>query len=156
MTKRLLATLLTTSFLLLAAPGGYGFESGDILRLKQAGIADETLRVLIREKSLETGAFTIDEVLALKKAGVSDATLRMLIAEQSFLKDRQPIIYGRLLQPIRFTSLQDVIHLKEAGLSDAVILAILDVLHAENPRECTKAWDMLDSMGILVDKRGGR
>ncbi len=156
MAKRLLATLLTTTFLLLAAPGGHGFESGDILRLKQAGIADETLRVLIREKSIETGAFTIDEVLALKKAGVTDATLRMLIAEQSFLKDRQPVIYGRLLHPIRFTSIQDLIRLKEAGLSDAVIVAILTVLREENPQECREAWDMLKSMGILVDKRGGR
>ncbi|MFZ0243754.1 MAG: hypothetical protein WAL90_19095 [Desulfobacterales bacterium] len=156
MVKRLLATLLTTSLLLLAAPGGHGFESRDILRLKQAGIADETLRVLIREKSVETGAFTIDEILALKKAGVADATLRMLIAEQSFLKDRQPVIYGRLLHPLRFTSIQDVIQLKEAGLSDAVIVAILNVLREENPQARQKAWDMLNSMGILVDQRGDR
>lgn len=156
MAKHFLTTLLTATFLFIAAPGGYGLESRDMLRLKQAGIADETLRVLIQEKSVETGALTVDEVLALKKAGVSDVTLRMLIAEQSFLKDRQPIIYGRLLHPIRFTSIQDVIQLKEAGLSDAVIVAILNVLREENPQESREAWDMLKSMGILVDKRGGR
>lgn len=156
MVKRLSTSLLTAWLLLFAAPGGYGLESRDILRLKQAGIADETLRVLIREKSLETGALTIDEVLALKKAGVSDVTLRMLIAEQSFLKDRQPIIYGRQFHAIRFTSIQDVIQLKEAGLSDAVIVAILNVLRQDNPAASQEAWDMLNSMGILVDKRGGR
>ncbi|MGA8242333.1 MAG: hypothetical protein WB818_17295, partial [Desulfobacterales bacterium] len=95
MKHRHLATLLAASLLFFLPTVGHGLESRDIIRLKQAGVSDETVRVLIREKSLETGAFKVDEILALKKAGLSEATLRMLIAEHSFLKDRQPIVYGQ-------------------------------------------------------------
>ena len=156
MKHRYLATLLAASFLSFLPIVGSGLESRDIIRLKQAGVSDETVRVLIREKSLETGAFKVDEILTLKKAGLSDATLRMLIAEHSFLKDRQPIVYGEQLHAIKFTSVQDVIRLKEAGLSDTVIQAILLVLQEDNSADSKKAWDMLNSMGILIDKRGGR
>lgn len=156
MKHRYLATLLAASLLFFLPIVGSGLESRDIIRLKQAGVSDETVRVLIREKSLETGAFKVDEILTLKKAGLSDATLRMLIAEHSFLKDRQPIVYGQQLHAIKFTSVQDVIRLKEAGLSDTVIQAILLVLQEDNSADSQKAWDMLNSMGILIDKRGRR
>jgi hypothetical protein len=156
MKHRYLATLLAASFISFLPTVGSGLESRDIIRLKQAGVTDETVRVLIREKSLETGAFKIEEILTLKKAGLSEATLRMLIAEHSFLNDRQPIVYGEQLHAIKFTSVQDVIRLKEAGLSDTVIQAILRVLQEDNSTDTKKAWDMLNSMGILIDKRGGR
>jgi hypothetical protein len=51
---------------------------------------------------------------------------------------------------------QDVIRLKEAGLSDTVIQAILRVLQEDNSADSQKAWEMLNSMGILIDKRGVR
>ena len=156
MTHRYLAILLAASVISFWPTVGSGLESRDIVRLKQAGVTDETVRVLIREKSLETGAFKVDDILTLKKAGLSEATLRMLIAEHSFLKDRQPVVYGEQLHAIKFTSVQDVIRLKEAGLSDTVIQAILRVLQEDNSTDTKKAWDMLNSMGILIDKRGGR
>ena len=156
MTHRYLATLLVASVIAFLPTAGSGLESRDIIRLKQAGVSDETVRVLIREKSLETGAFKVDDILTLKNAGLSEATLRMLIAEHSFLKDRQPIVYGEQLHAIKFTSVQDVIRLKEAGLSDTVIQAILRVLQEDNSADSKKAWDMLNSMGILIDKRGCR
>jgi hypothetical protein len=156
MKTRLLATLLAAGLLWLVPIAGHGLESRDIIRLKQAGVSDDTVRDLIREKSLETGAFTVDEILALKNAGLSEVTLRMLIAEHSFLKERQPIVYGQQLHAIKFTSVQDVIRLKEAGLSDTVIQAVLLVLREDNSADSQKAWEMLTAMGILVDKRGGR
>jgi len=156
MKHRYLATLLAASVIAFLPTVASGLESGDIIRLKQAGVSDETVRVLIREKSLETGAFTVDDILTLKNAGLSEATLRMLIAEHSFLKDRQPIVYGEQLHAITFTSVQDVIRLREAGLSDAVIQAILRVLQEDNSADSQKAWEMLNSMGILIDKRGVR
>ena len=156
MTHRYLATLLAASVISFWPTVGSGLESRDIVRLKQAGVTDETVRVLIREKSLETGAFKVDDILTLKKAGLSEATLRMLIAEHSFLKDRQPVVYGEQLHAIKFTSVQDVIRLKENGLSDTVIQAILRVLQEDNSADSQKAWDMLNSMGILIDKRGVR
>jgi hypothetical protein len=156
MKRGLIPTLLAVFFLFLFSAVGRGMESRDIVRLKQAGVSDETVRALIREKSFETGAFNVDDILALKKAGLSEATLRMLIAEHSFLTNRHPIVYGQQIHAIRFTSVQDVIRLKEAGLSDTVIQAILRVLQEDDSAEGRKAWEMLNSMGILVDKRGSR
>jgi hypothetical protein len=156
MKHRYLATLLAASFISFLPAVGSGMESRDIIRLKQAGVSDETVRVLIREKSLETGAFKVEDILTLKKAGLSETTVQMLITEHSFLKDRQPIVYGEQLHAITFTSVQDVIRLKEAGLSDAVIQAVLRVLQEDNSADGQKAWEMLNSMGILIDKRGVR
>ncbi len=132
---------------------GLCLNSADLIRLKQAGIHDDTIQLLIREKSIETGAFTVEEILSLKQAGFSEATLRMLIVEGSFLKDRQPIVYGENLRSVKFTTVNDVIRLKEAGLSDEVIQAILLVVRDESSADRQRAWNMLDSMGIWVDKR---
>jgi hypothetical protein len=80
----------------------------------------------------------------------------MLIVEHSFLKDRQPIVYGENLHTVKFTTINDVIRLKEAGLNDEVIQAILLVVSDEYSGDRQRAWDMLDTMGIWVDTRGGR
>jgi hypothetical protein len=135
---------------------GHSLGSEELIRLKKAGIQESTIQLIIREKSIETGAFTVDEILSLKQAGFSETTLRMIIAENSFLKDRQPIVYGENLQTIKFTTISDVIRLTEAGLSDEVIQAILLVSQDGYSGDRQRAWNMLDSMGIWVDKRGFR
>ena len=132
---------------------GLCLNSAELIRLKKAGIHDDTIRLLIQEKSVETNAFTVEEILSLKQAGFSEATLRMLIVESSFLKDRQPVVYGENLRSVKFTTVNDVIRLKEAGLSDEVIQAILLVVRDESSADRERAWRMLDSMGIWVDKR---
>ena len=144
-------------FLIIFLPSaGYCLGSEELIRLKKAGIQESTIQLIIREKSIETGAFTVEEILSLKQAGFSETTLRMIIAENSFLKDRQPIIYGENLQTIKFTTINDVIRLKEAGLSDEVIQAILLVSQDGFSGDRERAWNMLNSMGIWVDKRGWR
>ena len=144
-------------FLMISLPSvGYCLGSEELIRLKKAGIQESTIQLIIREKSIETGAFSVDEILSLKQAGFSETTLRMIIAENSFLKDRQPIIYGENLQTIKFTTISDVIRLKEAGLSDEVIQAILLVSQDGFSGDRERAWNMLNSMGIWVDKRDYR
>jgi hypothetical protein len=134
----------------------YSLGSNELIRLKKAGIQESTIQIIIREKSIETGAFTVDEILSLKQAGFSETTLQMIIAENSYLKDRQPIVYGENLQTIKFTTINDVIRLKEAGLSDEVIQAILLVSQDGYSGDRERAWNMLNSMGIWVDKRDYR
>jgi len=146
--------VIAALLLLLFPLSGLALDSREILLLKQAGIQDETIRLMIQEKTIETGAFTVEQILALKKARIAEQTIQMLIREQTFLKDRQPIIYGEQTQSIKFATIQDVIRLKEAGLSDEVIQAIILVQRSEDSVQKQKAWEMLRSMGIIVDQRG--
>ena len=133
---------------------GWCLDSGQLLLLKDNGIQDETIRLLIRQKSIETGAFTVEEIVALKQSGIEEPTIQMLIQEQSFMKDRQTIVYGKEIQSIKFATILDVIRLKEAGLSDEIIRAIILVQRSEDSLERQKAWGLLRSMGIIVDQRG--
>lgn len=155
--RRMMQTIVMSVFLLFfLSTVGHCLRSEELIRLKKAGLHDDTIQLLIQEKSIETGAFTVEEILSLKQAGFSETTLRMLIAENSFLKDRQPVVYGENLHTVRFTTINDVIRLKEAGLSDEVIQAILLVVQDGYSGDRQRAWDMLNSMGIWVDKRGFR
>lgn len=146
--------LIFTAFLLwFVALPGWGLDSRELILLKEAGIEDQTIRLMIQEKTIETGAFTVEEILTLKKSGITEQTIQMLIQDQTFLKDRQTIVYGEEIKSVRFATVQDVIRLKEAGLSDEVIKAIIVVQRSEDSVQRQKAWDMLQSMGILVDQR---
>ena len=128
----------------------------DIAALKKAGVSDQTIQLIAREKVIETAAFSVDEIVAIKKAGVGDETLQTLIKEGSFLKNSDPIVYGRHVRPIRFTSARDVIELKKAGLSDELIQAIIAVSAERSYSQREEAYDLLRGMGIVVDTRDDR
>ena len=146
--------VITAALLLLFPLSGWSLNGQQLLLLKQAGIEDETIGLMIREKSIETGAFTVEEIVALKESGIREETIQMLIQEQTFLKDRQTVVYGKEIQSVTFATVEDVIRLKQAGLSDETIQAIVLVQRSEDSVERRKAWDMLRSMGIIVDQRG--
>jgi hypothetical protein len=135
----------------------HAMSSEALIALKQAGISDETIQVLVEEKALETAAFTVQELVALKESGISEETIRLVVREGSFMKDREPIVYGKELRPISFTTAQDIIDLKNAGISDDVIKAII-VYGSEDSCEedRDRAWEMLTNMGIVVDQRRRR
>ncbi len=134
---------------------GLCLDGKDIIRLKKGGISDETIQLMVREKTIETCAFTIQEILDLKNAGLKDKTIRMLIKDGSFMKDAEPIVYGKDIRSIRFTTVKDIIELKDAGVSDEVIQAIIIFGSRDvNDIERDKAWEMLKHMGIMIDMRG--
>ena len=110
----------------------------------------------MRQKVIETCAFTIDEILDLKKAGLSEKTIQMVIKEGSFMKGAEPIVYGRDIRRSNFMTANDIIELKNAGLSDKTIQAII-IFGARdvNDLEREKAWEMLRNMGIFIDLRKG-
>lgn len=145
-------SLLVALFLLVPVEGGC-LNSREIIRLKKAGLEDETIQVLIQEKSIETGAFSVDDILELKKAGLKDTTIRLFIRENSHLRGREPRIYGSEIQSLTFTTVNDIIRLREAGISDEVIEAILLVIRDGNRGDQQRAWQMLESMGIRIDLR---
>lgn len=140
---------------LIFAAAAWGISSEDIQRLHAAGLSGETIQVVIREKVVETCAFTVQELIDLKKkAKLSDKTMQMMISEGSFLKDRSPVVYGQDVKPLNLTTADDIIKLKQAGVSDDVIQAI--IISGSSSRSQTdreRAWQMLNSMGIVVDSR---
>jgi len=132
-----------------------GLNSESIVRLKEAGLGDATLQLMIREKTVETAAFSVQEIIDLKNAGLSEKTIQMLIQEGSFLKDTAPVVYGKDVRSIEFSTARDIIELKRAGISDEVIQAIIHVVGESVDSQRQQAYDLLKKMEIRVDLRGG-
>jgi hypothetical protein len=154
MKKTTLCSILSIFSSLFLVAVGVCLDGEDIIRLKQAGIGDDTIQLMLREKTTETCAFTVQELIDLKKGGVSDQTIKMLINEGSFLKDKESVVYGKNIRPIKFTTAKDIIELRDAGLSDETIRAIIRVGSGNvNDVEREKAWEMLNDMGIVIDRR---
>jgi hypothetical protein len=131
----------------------FGIDAAGIARLKKAGVGDETLAAMVRERSVETGAFSVEDILAMKAAGVGDSALQTLIAEGSFLKDREPIVYGKDFRAIRFVTAADIIRLKQAGVGDEVLQAVVAASRSGSDTERNEALRLLERMGIWVDVR---
>jgi len=131
----------------------FGLDAKDAVRLKKAGVSDQTLELMAKEKLIETAAFTVDEILAMKAAGIGESTLQTILVEGSFLKDREPIVYGKDLRSIRCTTAADIIELKKAGVSDEVLQAIVAVSRRDSDVDRDEALKLLRDMGIWVDVR---
>ena len=155
MKKTLLIISCIAVLLFIIAHPIFGLNSESIVRLKEAGVSDATIQIMIREKAVETAAFSVQEIIDMKKAMISEKTIQMVIKEGSFLKDTAPIIYGKDVRSIEFTTARDVIELKKAGISDEVIQAILYVVGQSTDSQRKNAYDLLRDMEIRVDLRGG-
>jgi hypothetical protein len=134
---------------------GWSLNSESVVRLKQAGVSDATLQIMIRERTVETAAFSVQEIIDLKNAGVSEKTIQMVIQEGSFLKDTAPIVYGQNIRSIVFTTVQDIIELKKAGITDEVIQAIIQIVGDSSDSQREQAYDLLKRMKIKVDLQNG-
>ena len=138
---------------IFTATNSLGIDAEGIVRLKKAGVGDATIELMVKERTVETAAFTVQDIAAMKAAGVGEAALQTLIREGSFMKDREPVIYGNELRSIRLTSAADIIQLKEAGVSDNVLQAIVEVSRRDADADRDQALQMLREMGIWVDLR---
>jgi hypothetical protein len=136
----------------LSSPG-FCLDAEGIASLNQAGIDGETIQVIIREKVIETCAFTVPEILDLKKSGMSNETIRTVVENASFMKDTKPVVYGQDTKPIKLTTVADIIELKNAGVSDEVIEALISETKDEDDEDRERAWQMLRNMGIIIDRR---
>jgi hypothetical protein len=135
---------------LLSSPA-LGITDKEVIALKKAGVGDALMGLIVKEKVLETCAFTVDEIIAMKKAGIGDETLGLIIREGSFLKGEDEIVYGRATRPLKASTIDDILHLKRSGISDDLIRAII-VFHSGSSSEADrlKAWEMLKSMGMII------
>ena len=138
----------------LSVEAGLCLSGEEIVNLKKAGISDETIQLMVKEKTVETCAFTIEEIVNIKKAGVSDKTIQILIKEGSFMKNAGTVVYGKDVRPIKFATVKDIIELKNSGLSDEVIEAIISVAgKTGDDIQRERAWDMLKSIEIHVETK---
>lgn len=154
MKKKTLSIVFSILLPLVFINQGLCLDGKDIIILKKAGISSETIQTIAREKTIETCSFTLQEIVELKNAGLKDKTIRMLIKDGSFMKDAEPIVYGKDIRSIKFTTAKDIIELKDAGVSDEVIQAIIIFGSRDvNDVERDKAWKMLKNMGIMIDMR---
>ncbi len=156
MCKKLVITGFLIFWIIITAQPAATLSGNGVIQLKKAGVSDQTIEVIAKEKVIETAAFSIDDIVAMKKAGVGETTLQMLIKEGSFLRSSEPIVYGDRTRSIRFTTAQDVIELKQAGLSDEVIQSIIAVTGERYYSQQEEAFDLLRGMDIVVDTRKGR
>ena len=138
---------------IFTATNSLGIDAEGIVRLKKAGVGDATIELMVKERTVETAAFTVQDIAAMKAAGIGEAALQTLIREGSFMKDCEPVIYGNELRSIRLTSAADIIQLKEAGVSDNVLQAIVEVSRRDADADRDQALQMLREMGIWVDFR---
>jgi hypothetical protein len=143
-------------FIIITVQPAATLSGKGIVQLKKAGVSDQTIELIAKEKVVETAAFSIEDIVAMKKAGVAETTLRMLVKEGSFLSNSVPIVYGNTTRSLRFTTAQDVIELKQAGLSDEVIQSIIAVTGERYYSQQEEAFDLLRGMDIVVDTRGDR
>ena len=153
MKKKLTYIFFTILFIPLVCDPGLCLDGKDIVKLKEGGISDAVIQLVMQEKIIETCAFTVDEILSMKRAGMGNETILKIIENASFMKDAKTIEYGKDIRPVRFSSVEDIIELKRAGISDEVIEAIVSGSDEINSEDYDRAWRMLENMGLIVDER---
>ena len=140
-------------FIFICPEAGLCLSGEEIIKLKKAGLSDETIQLMVKEKTIETCAFTAEEIVNLKKAKVSDKTIQILIKEGSFMKNAGTIVYGKDIRPLKFATVEDIVELKNFGFSDEVIQAIIFVTgKTGDDIQRQRAWDILNNLEILVKK----
>jgi len=146
------AIFLATAVLGWTAPV-LALDDKTLVGLHRAGLSDATIAAIVRTKAIETGRITLNQVQRMRAAGIGDDTIRLMVENGAAGKppDR---IYGQTTRSIETMGLQDLIGLKEAGFSDAVIQAIVIYRSAESSAtDRHKAWQMLTNMGLISDQR---
>ena len=67
------------------------------------------------------------------------------------MRGPQKVVYGRDTRPLRLSSVNDIIALKDAGMSDDVIQAIVRVAGSRKDEDYYRSWEMLENMNLEVD-----
>jgi len=134
----------------------WSLSGQNVVVLKKAGVSDQTIQVIAKEKVIETAAFSIDDIVDMKKAGVNEKTLRMIIKDSSHLKSSEPVVYGRSTQTVRNISPAEIINLKKSGVSDEAIQSVIEASKSDNQQDRERAWRMLENMRLRIIPRGRR
>ena len=128
-------------------------DTKDMAELTKAGLSGKTIQTIIDEKVIETCAFTVQELVDLKKSGLSDEAICGIVKKGSFMKGPKTVTYGDSTKSLRSVSPEDMIKLKNAGISDDVLKEIARGAINRDDEEHRRAWNMLNNMGLVVDGR---
>ena len=71
------------------------------------------------------------------------------------MKGPKTVVYGETTKTLKSISPEDMVKLKKAGISDDVLKEIARGSIDSDDKDHRRAWDMLNSMGLLVDGRRG-
>lgn len=146
-------SIILCLFLIIPA---WALSSKNVVQLKKAGLSDQTIQVIAREKVIETAAFSIDDIVAMKKAGVGEQTMQTIIKNGSNTNRSKTVVYGRSTQTVRNISPEEIIKLKEKGVSDEVLQSVIEASRSQSQDDRERAWRMLDNMDIEIDTGGPR
>ena len=152
--QRITVTFFSLFLAVLLTLPAWALSSQHVVALKKAGVSDQTIQVITREKVIETAAFSIEDIVAMKKAGVGEETIQMIIKDGSFLTNSEPIVYGRSTQSVRNISPEEVINLKKNGVSDEVIQSTIEASKSDDEQDRERAWRMLDNMQLRIHTLG--
>ena len=149
MWKRSLIILL--GILTVSVGTGFCLTGAEVVQLKEAGVSDATLQVIIREKIVETAAFTVEEIIDMKKSGIGDEAMQVLLEEASFLKQQKDVVYGNRTKPLNLTNVEDLKALKADGMSDDVLKALIIYSSQDSSDiERERAQTYLKDMGVII------
>ena len=75
----------------------------------------------------------------------------MLVQSSAFSDTHQDRVYGRSLRSISVASIDDLLALKAAGLSDSTLQALI-IYHSDSSpaAERERAWRFLHQMGFII------
>jgi len=137
--------------LVVSIDTGFCLTGAEIVQLKEAGVSDATIQVLVREKIVETRAFTVQEIIDMKKSGIGEETLQVLLEEASFLKQEKNVVYGDKTRPLNLTTVEDLKELKAAGMSDDILKALIIYSSRDSSDlERERSHAFLKEMGVVV------
>jgi hypothetical protein len=149
MWKQTLMVLLAC--LVVAVGTGFCLTGAEVVALREAGISDATIQVIVREKIVETRAFTVQEIIGMKQSGIGDETLQVLLEESSFLKQEKNVVYGDKTRPLKLTTVEDLKALKAAGMSDDILKALIIYSSRDSSDlERERSQAILQEMGVVV------
>lgn len=141
-------------FLVAMTATAWSLSGSHISTLMKNGVSPETIQLLIREKTIETRTLTIQEIVEMKRSGLEEKTLQALILESAHPAPRKTIVYGEKAGPVLIRTLEDIVFLKQKGVSDDIIRALLQAGSGKaTAAEREETFDLLKKMGIVVDLR---
>ena len=153
--KCILYVLFSGLFLFLISGPVLALDPKDMAELTKAGLNGKVIQTIIDEKAIVTCAFTVEEIIDLKKSGLSNDAIAGIVKKGSFMKGPKTVVYGETTKTLKSISPEDMVKLKKAGISDDVLKEIARGSIDRDDEEHRRAWDMLNSMGLLVDSRPG-
>jgi len=154
--KPITKTVLSLIICLLVANSAWALSSKNVVELKKAGLSDQTIQVIAREKVIETAAFSVEDIVGMKKAGVGEQTMQVILKNGSDSNRSKTVVYGRSTQTVRNISPEEIITLKEKGVSDEVLQSVIEASRSEDQDDRDRAWRMLENMDLEIHTRGQR